>query len=431
MTPLSDISLSKIFKKSTRNPNLIGTNEGIIIEYKESFGWKSLSDYLKAMASFANREGGYIIFGVKDKPHELLGLQDQALERFTNIDNQEWTTNLKEHFAPEIVWEKTIYIFEGKKYGIIYTYPAKEKPVICKKDAGELRKAAIYYRYNSQNSEIEYPELHSIIEQEKQKINEQWMKTIRQIGDTGIAKTAILDLQSGKMTGANTTLYIDENLLNDIEFVQEGSFVETGGNPALKVVGQVQTVVGAQRVIVEQECNKAINADEIIKSFITQENVNNPLEFIKQICYQSTGNMPVYYYLSLANKSNDEGISFIDDVPINSMSKDLLKRRINNREVKFGRLPNNTSIVTKAKKEYIQAILEHNLIIPNTEIELKYCLIAIRAIESTQIAKHKDYILNILYEIYSTYFNSQPFSSIKSDFRYTLCWVDEALYLDR
>ena len=431
MTPLSNISISRIFKKSTRNPNLIGTNEGITIEYKESFGWKSLSDYLKAMASFANREGGYIIFGVKDKPHELLGLQDQALERFTSIDNQEWTTNLKEYFAPEIVWEKTVYIFEEKKYGIIYTYPAKEKPVICKKDAGELRKAAIYYRYNSQNSEIDYPELHSIIEHEKQKINEQWMRTIRQIGDTGIAKTAILDLQSGKMTGANTTLYIDENLLNDIEFVQEGSFVETGGNPALKVVGQVQTVVGAQRVVVEQECNKAINADEIIKGFITQENVNNPLEFIKQICYQSTGNMPVYYYLSIANKRNDEGISFIDEVPINSMSKDLLKHRINNREVKFGRLPNNTSIVTKAKKAYIQAILEHNLIIPSTEIDLKYCLIAIRAMEPTQISEHKDYILNILYEIYSTYFNSQPFSSIKSDFRYTLCWVDEALYLDR
>ncbi len=431
MTPLSDISLSRIFKKSTRNPNLIGTNEGIAIEYKESFGWKSLSDYLKAMASFSNREGGYIIFGVKDKPHELLGLQGQALERFTNIDNQEWTTNLKEHFAPEIVWEKTIYVFEEKKYGIIYTYPAKEKPVICKKDAGELRKAAIYYRYNSQNSEIDYPELHSIIEQEKQKINEQWMKTIRQIGDTGIAKTAILDLQSGKMTGANTTLYIDENLLNDIEFVQEGSFVETGGNPALKVVGQVQTVIGAQRVVVEQECNKAINADEIIKGFITQENVNNPLEFIKQICYQSTGNMPVYYYLSLANKSNEEGVSFIDEVPINSMSKDLLKRRINNREVKFGRLPNNTTSVTKKKKAYIQALIEHNLIIPSSDVELKYCLIAMRAMEPKQISEHKDYILNILYEIYSTYFNSQPFSSIKSEFRYTLCWIDEALYLDR
>ena len=111
------------FKKSSRNPKLIGTNEGITVEYKQSFGWASISDYFKAMASFANRDGGYIIFGVKDKPHELLGLQGQALERFTNIDNQEWTTNLKEHFAPEIVWEKTIYDFEDKKYDkIVFIY---------------------------------------------------------------------------------------------------------------------------------------------------------------------------------------------------------------------------------------------------------------------------------------------------------------------
>lgn len=431
MVPFSDTALSKIFKKSSRNPNLIGTNESITVEYKESFGWKSLSEYLKAMASFANRDGGYIIFGVKDKPHELLGLQGNALERFTNIDNQVWTTNLKEYFSPEIVWEKCIHTFDGKQYGIIYTYSAKEKPVICKKDADELRKAAIYYRYNSQNSEIDYPELYSIIEAEKQKINELWMKTIRQIGDTGIVKTAILDLRKGKITGANTTLYIDENLLNEIEFVQEGSFVETGGNPALKVVGQVQTVVGAQKVIVEQECNKAINADEIIKSFITQERVNNPLEFIKQICYQNTGNMPIYYYLLLAEKSNDEGIEYINNVPINSMSKDLLKRRINNREVKFNRIPNNTTYVAKRKKEYIQAICDKNLIIPSVEIELKYCLDAICAMEPKQISQHKDYIFNILYEIYSTYFNSQPFSAIKSKFRYALCWMDEALYMDR
>ena len=40
--PLSSDALSKIFKKSSRNPDLIGTNEGICVEYKESFGWKSL-----------------------------------------------------------------------------------------------------------------------------------------------------------------------------------------------------------------------------------------------------------------------------------------------------------------------------------------------------------------------------------------------------
>lgn len=427
---LSEIALLKIFKKSTRNASLIGTNEGITVEYKESFGWKSLSEYFKAMAAFSNRDGGYIIFGIKDKPHELLGLKSEALKRFEEIDNQVWSTHLREHFSPEIIWEKIIFNFEANNYGVLYTYSAKEKPVICKKDADELRKGAIYYRYNSQNSEIDYPELHNTIEEEKNKINSIWMQTIRQIGDSGVTKTALLDLKSGKMTGANTSLYIDESLLNDISFVQEGSFVETGGNPALKVVGQVQTVVGAQRVVVEQERNKAINADEIINSFITQEKVNNPLEFVKQICYQNTGNMPVYYYLNLANKNDDEAISFIESVPINSMSKDLLKRRISQKEIKFVRCSNSISAASKRKTAYLQSLLEESLIIPTSETELKYCLSAIRGLERSQIKDHKDYILNVMYEIYTNYFNNQPFSSIKPEFRYSLCWIDEAMYMN-
>ena len=427
---LSEIALLKIFKKSTRNASLIGTNEGITVEYKESFGWKSLSEYFKAMAAFSNRDGGYIIFGIKDKPHELLGLKSEALKRFEEIDNQVRSTHLREHFSPEIIWEKIIFNFEGNNYGVLYTYSAKEKPVICKKDADELRKGAIYYRYNSQNSEIDYPELHNTIEEEKNKINSIWMQTIRQIGDSGVTKTALLDLKSGKMTGANTSLYIDESLLNDISFVQEGSFVETGGNPALKVVGQVQTVVGAQRVVVEQERNKAINADEIINSFITQEKVNNPLEFVKQICYQNTGNMPVYYYLNLANKNDDEAISFIESVPINSMSKDLLKRRISQKEIKFVRCSNSISAASKRKTAYLQSLLEESLIIPTSETELKYCLSAIRGLERSQIKDHKDYILNVMYEIYTNYFNNQPFSSIKPEFRYSLCWIDEAMYMN-
>lgn len=430
INPISDVSLLRIFKKSTKNNKLIGTNEGITVEYKQSFGWASLSDYFKAMASFANRDGGYIIFGIKDKPHELLGLKGKALERFENIDNQKWSTDLREHFSPEIVWEKRTFLFEDKTYGIVYTYSAKEKPIICKKDAGELKKSAIYYRYNSQNSEIDYPELHTIIEKEKQKINEQWMKTIKQIGDTGIARTALLDLNSGKITGVNTSLYIDETLLNEIEFVQEGSFVETGGNPALKVVGQVQTVIGAQRIVVEQERNKAINADEIIKSFITQESVNSPLEFIKQICYQNTGNMPVYFFLNIAKINKDEAIAFLNDIPTNSYSKDLLLKRISQNISKFIKIANTNTDATNKKRKYLHSIINEELIIPSDEKELKYCISAIRCIEKNDIIKHKDYLLNIVYEIYTNYFNDKSFSSIKSEFRNMLCWIDEALYID-
>lgn len=431
LQPTSDNNLLKIFKKSARNNSLIGTNEGITVEYKESFGWASLSDYFRAMAAFSNRDGGYIIFGVKDRPHVLQGLKDDALKRFEEIDNQVWSTNLREHFSPEIIWEKRTFYYEGKPYGVIYTHSAKEKPVICKKDADELRKAAIYYRYNSQNSEIDYPELHAIIEAEKQKTNEQWMRTIRQIGDSGIARTALLDLKNGKLTGVNTTLYMDESLIDEISFVQEGSFVETGGNPALKVVGQVQTVVGAQRVVVEKDRDRAINADEIIKSFITQETVNNPMEFVKQICYQTSGNMPVYYFLKQAEKSNDEAITFVEEVPVNSQAKDILKRRINNAETKYCGLPQQKTTVSQTKREYAQSIRDENLIIPNDETNLKYLLIAMRSLSVADVQAHKDYILNILYEVYTEYFNNLPFSSIKAEFRYALCWIDEALYMNR
>lgn len=429
--PLSDNALQKIFKKSTRNPNLIGTNEGVTIEYKQSFGWASMSDYFKAMASFANRDGGYIIFGVKDKPHELLGLSGTALERFENIDNQEWSTNLREHFSPEIIWEKRNFMFEGKVYGVVYTSPASEKPIICKKDAGELKKAAIYYRYNSQNSEIDYPELHAIIELEKEKVNEKWMKTIKQIGDSGIANMALLDFKNSKLTGPKTTLYMDQSLIDEIEFVQEGSFVETGGNPALKVVGKVQTVIGAQPIFVGQDRNKAINADEIISSFITQENVNNPKEFIKQICYHTTGNLPVYYFLNLENFSNEDALELLESVPVNSSAKEMLKGRIINQETKFVKLPNNNSDVTKRKENYITSFVQETLVVPADAFELKYLLIAVRGMEKAQIRAHKDFLLNIIYDIYKNYFNNRDYSSIRTEFRHALCWVDEALFMKK
>lgn len=427
--PLSDNVLQKIFKKSTRNPNLIGTNEGVTIEYKQSFGWASSNDYFNTMASFANRDGGYIIFGIKDKPHELIGLSGKALERFETTDNQEWSTKLRELFSPEIIWERKLFSFEGKVYGVIYTASANEKPIICKKVADGLRKAAIYYRYNSQNSEIDYPELHAIIESEKEKINEKWMKTIRQIGDSGITNMALLDLKNSKLTGPKTTLYMDESLINEIEFVQEGTFVETGGNPALKVVGNVQTVVGAQPIFVEQERNKAINADEIISSFITQENVNNPKEFIKQICYHTTGNLPVYYFLNLANFSIEEALELLESVPVNSSAKDMLKARIVNKGTKFVKLPNNNSDVTQRKQNYITLILQETLDVPKDVCELKYLLIAMRGMAKTQIHEHKDFLLNILYDIYKNYFNNRDFSSIRTEFRHALCWLDEALFM--
>ncbi len=431
MKPFANERLQQIFRKSSRRSNLIGTNEGITIEYKQSFGWASISEYFKAMASFANRDGGYIIFGVKDKPHELLGLQGEALVRFQSIDNQEWSTNIREHFSPEIIWDKRIYVNEGRTYGIIYTFESSNKPVICKKSANELRKSSIYYRYNSQNSEIDYPELHSIIENEKEKIHQQWMKMVRQIGDSGITKTALLDLKSGKLSSSNNTLYIDEELIDEISFVKEGTFVETGGNPALVIKGQVQTIVGAQRVIIEKERSKAINPDDIIRSFIRQDNIDAPKEYIKQICYQTTGNYPIYYFIYKAGIDIKQTLELLNEVPFNSQAKQLLQKRLINQITKnFPNVDSNSQAAFQ-RRMYLNNILEEVLEIPEDCMELKYCILAFRSLTRDQIKEHKNYILNSLYLLYTDYFYKPEYDPVvKPEIRYAICWIDEALFMN-
>lgn len=155
---------------------------------------------------------------------------------------------------------------------------------------------------------------------------------MHQIANIGVSKLALLNLDNGSLSGVGTTLYVDEPLLNELKFVQEGSFVETGGNPALKVVGEIKTVVGARKVVVENPQNKAINLDEIIRSFITQEKVNNPMEFVRQICYQGSGYLPVYYYTMQAKKSCEETLAFLDSIPTRSQSKNIIYRRISQKE---------------------------------------------------------------------------------------------------
>lgn len=49
-------------------------NEGLTIEYKETFNFGSLAKYFKTMMAFANNRGGIIIFGITNSPRTIKGL---------------------------------------------------------------------------------------------------------------------------------------------------------------------------------------------------------------------------------------------------------------------------------------------------------------------------------------------------------------------
>lgn len=131
--PLSLEVLTGIFQTSPKDPTRIINREGSTIEFKESYNHGGMAQYFRAIAAFANNNGGYILFGVGDKPRKLLGLKGTSLSQFESLKVEEFTKNLLEYFSPEIKWDHCTFEFHGMSFGVIYVEPLKRKPCICKK----------------------------------------------------------------------------------------------------------------------------------------------------------------------------------------------------------------------------------------------------------------------------------------------------------
>ena len=208
------------------------------LEFKESFNWLSKDKYAKSMAAFANNKGGYIVFGIKDQPRELVGLQSN---NFETTDEAKITTYINDVFSPEIIFEKFVIEVRSKNMGILYTHQAKNKPVVCSKNDSDLKESDIYYRYNAKSEKIKYPELKFLLDQIKTEENKVWMEHFEKISKIGPTNAAILDILGGEITGQGGTLVIDRKLVPKLKFIKEGNFQESG-KPVLKLIGDVRPV---------------------------------------------------------------------------------------------------------------------------------------------------------------------------------------------
>ena len=129
--PLSQEILLGIFRTSPNDPTRIINREGTTIEFKEAYNHGGMAQYFRTMAGFANNSGGYILFGIGDKPRRLIGLEGKKLQVFEDLKVEEFTKNLQVYFSSEIHWDHCTFEFRGKKYGVIYVFPLKRKPCIC------------------------------------------------------------------------------------------------------------------------------------------------------------------------------------------------------------------------------------------------------------------------------------------------------------
>lgn len=76
----------------------IKARESQTLEFKETFAMGSFPQYAKTMASFANNRGGFILFGIKDTPRVMVGIN----KAFIELKQEKFTDALNALFAPAV-----------------------------------------------------------------------------------------------------------------------------------------------------------------------------------------------------------------------------------------------------------------------------------------------------------------------------------------
>lgn len=433
--PLSRENLTGIFRVSSKDSSRIINREGTTVEFKESYNHGNMAQYFKAMAAFANNQGGYILFGIGDKPRRLIGLKDKSLSQFEDLKVEVFTKALLDYFSPEIKWEHCTFEFHDMSFGVIYVYPLIRKPCICKKHFDgpnlkySLKEGDIYYRYGGRSERIRYAELASIIDEARKNEERQWLSFAKRAARIGVSNAALLDLKSGNLSGTNGSVVIDAELLQKLVFIQEGKFVETGGIPTLRLIGDI-TEISTGKVIVTETAKKVVRAIEpsdIVQAFLENKVVDEPIEYIKRICSATSANYPIYFFMRQSLMTSSDTLSVIKRTTSRGVVKGKLIERLEGRNILQNKLPISSTSAGKQKEAYRQQWLTESLSAPI--VNIGYCIEALLYLSNEEIIKHDQYIRSNLLEIYNTEYEKAS-SIIASNIRKAICRIDEGLYLD-
>lgn len=409
---------------------LIRNKESDYLEFKRAFhkpGSDQFTDTSRTFAGFANSSGGYIVFGIEDRPHKPIGVND----KWKDFDPKEITNFLQNYFAPEIKFEQKDFEMEVNgviiTFGIIQILESTFKPVICKQvdNKNKLKLNAVYKRYGAKTEEIKPEDYIILLNNEREKEKDKLMKIFEKITKAGIDNIGILNLTNGEISGQNGNFFIDETLLPQIKFINEGKFVESDGAPALKLMGNLKSI----NIIKREEVGKAINTPEIIRAFLEQDNSVNHIEYLKQITNETSANLPIYFFITNCGQTIEDIIKTIKEQKTNhkTAKEKLLKRFESDDKYIMGSLSSGSNASLKINK-YLKLIENKSINIDkiNRE-EWTYFLKSFSHLDKSKINNEILQILKLFFEI-----NFEKFIKTEPDtFRKVLCHLDQLLFMSK
>jgi hypothetical protein len=424
-SPFTPEVLAEIFKTSPEVPDRLVSRESGRLEFKESYNWNSMPEYARTFGGFANAEGGFIVFGVADKPRRLKGLKTPAFE---DEDPGRITEFLNDLLSPAVCWETTTYEISGKKFGLIHVHPATRKPVIATKSVDKIREGDIFYRYRGRTQRIRYAELRQILDEQRERERKDWLRHFLRVGKIGVDNAAVMDVATGLVTGPRGSFLIDESLLSKIKFIREGEFDEVSGAPALRVVGDVKPLkdgfVQPVRTVTRTK-PVVIRTPDIFHAFLDREEVAEPAEYIKQLCFEPSSMLPVYCFMRQAGMKRDDVLELLKGVRSRGPAKDRLVARLKSGDKALPYpIPGPVSPSAIKRAGFRERLLAKDPLDGVPPADLRYAAQAVRSLTGGEI--DPDFLLSLLKRWFDSYYTDREID-LAGDIRKAVCHVDKIL----
>lgn len=237
------------------SPSLrVRSRESIHREFKEIYHTKSLPKYAKTIAAMANTDGGFVLFGIADRPNRLVGIDPAVFPDSATLSN-----SLQNWFDPHINFTVHELPFDGRTVIAIEVNECTMKPVICKKvvtvtvtkkkkgktettDQTILSEGAIYRRYSGKTEQIHFSELQEIFSERDRQTYSALLENLSNMQRIGIERVGIADISAMGADAGVSKIYVSKEAIKNLNLIDKGKFVETEaeGDPAYFVAGTVK-----------------------------------------------------------------------------------------------------------------------------------------------------------------------------------------------
>jgi hypothetical protein len=308
--PASEAVVRLFFRRSSDGVWRCAAGETDQHECKEGFHLRNFGKALRTIAGFANNRGGYLFFGVRDKPHgfEVSGLADG---RFANVDQKSFSQTIRAALDPTPRFASLLIDLDGKKVGVIYVEPHPGKPVMARKNEGDLAEGAIYFRYPGETRLISYADLRALLDERDRQTRTSIAPLVQRVLELGPKDALVANLADRTLEGGLRPILIDERLIEQIKFIMEGNFDEREGADTLRVIGEVSPVPTNSLTPV-RTVREEITEDAILRNFIMRNPVDQPLAYVRQASHEQSWLLPIFYYLDLAGQTRSDAIKTLE-----------------------------------------------------------------------------------------------------------------------